>query len=422
MAKIDNVQEVAVSELIPYVNNAKIHSEDQVTKIAASIREFGFLNPVLIDEQKNIIAGHGRVMAAKKLGLEVVPCINIEGLSDAQRKAYILADNKLGELADWDKELVSEELKFLKEFDFDIGLTGFGTDDIILDDDGVFEIPEEPEVKTEEVKQRTKFGDVWKLGKHRLMVGDSTDYGNVQTLMDGNLADCLITDPPYNVAISNATGDTIANDDMEDSDFYQFLYDAFMNAQLSLKEGGSFYIWHADSEGKNFRNAAEAAGLKIRQNLVWVKNSFTLGRQDYQWQHEPCLYGWKEGAGHYFVPVRNFSTCFESKTDLYEKSKDELVDMIYEVLGSGTVIHEDKPRVDSLHPTMKPQALIRRQMKNSTKEGDTVLDLFGGSGTTLLVAEQIGRTCYMMEYDPKYADVIIQLWEEQTGRKAELLK
>lgn len=423
MGKIAEVQEVTLSKLIPYANNAKIHGEKQIAKLKDSISEFGFVSPCLIDRKFNIIAGHGRIMAAEELGMESVPCVFVEGLTEAQRKAYILADNKLAELAEWDMDLVADELKALSDEGFDIDLTGFTTDDQILDNSEVDDLDIGIDLKElGKVEPITKFGQVWKLGNHRLMVGDSTDYEDVQKLCDGVEVDLLETDPPYNVAVSNAIGDTIANDNMKDSEFEQFLKDVFVNAFMVMKKGASFYIWHADSNGRIFRNACEEAGLQIKQNLIWVKNHFTLGRQDYQWRHEPCLYGWKDGSGHYFSEKRNISTIIKSRGDIEDLSREELIDYINDIYDSSTIMNADKPLADDLHPTMKPIELIEKQIKNSSIEGGVVLDLFGGSGTTLLACEELNRICYTMEYDPKYADVIINRWEELTEQKAVLVE
>ena len=256
-------------------------------------------------------------------------------------------------------------------------------------------------------------------GGHRLLVGDSTDPADVYRLVGDERMDLLETDPPYNVNVSNAAGDTIANDNMSESEFERFLYDAFSVAVSVMKEGAAFYIWHADSNGLVFRQQCEAVGLNIKENLIWVKSHFTLGRQDYQWRHEPCLYGWKAGAGHYFSGRRNISTVTESLDTLEEKTKDELIIVIRKMLDEdSTVMYADKPVASELHPTMKPIELIARHIKNSSKEGDAVLDLFGGSGTTLLACEQLKRRAFIMEYDPKYADVIIRRWEEVSGEKA----
>lgn len=251
------------------------------------------------------------------------------------------------------------------------------------------------------------------------MVGDSTKIEDVMHLMAGQMADLLETDPPYNVAISNSNGDTIENDNMSEQAFERFLLSAFSNAEAALRPGAAFYVWHADSNGRVFRNTLEDAGLQIRQNLVWVKNHFTLGRQDYQWMHEPCLYGWKNGAAHYFQDARNLPTVIKS-VDIDSATREELIRLFKEAQEESTLLFADRPTVDDLHPTMKPVELIVKQIKNSTQEGDIVLDLFGGSGTTLIAAEQLNRRCFMMEFDPKYADVIIQRFEKETGTKAVL--
>ena len=407
---------VAVSDLIPYINNAKIHTEDQITRIASSIREFGFLNPVLIDAQKNIIAGHGRIMAAKKLGMAEVPCVYVEGLTDAQRKAYILADNRLAEMADWDMDLVRGELEELQELGFDTELTGFE-----------LELEEDPEVVEdeipEEVESRAKEGDMWELGEHRVICGDSTDPEVIDKLMGGAEADLLLTDPPYNVNYSNKAG-KIANDNLEDSAFRSFLRDAFHVASSKLRGGGAFYIWHADTEGLNFRGAAEETGLHVRQCIIWNKNGLILGRSDYQWKHEPCLYGWKDGGKHYFTDDRKQATVIEDPKPDFKKMKKEelrnLLEQLYSDRVSTTVIDEKKPLANDMHPTMKPLGLLARQIRNSTKQGWLVLDTFGGSGSTLMACEQLNRKCYTCELDPHYVDVILQRWEDFTGKKAVL--
>lgn len=419
MAKIGQIQEVAIADLVPYDRNAKLHPQEQIDLLCRSITEYGFLNPCLIDKENNVIAGHGRIEAASKLGMDKVPCVYVEGLTDAQRRAYILADNRLTELGEWDMDLVADELKRLEEEGFEIDLTGFISDDEILDLDPIPDggIGKEIEdfVKEEQI---SKSGEVWELGSHRLMVGDSTKIEDVEKLVGGVRVDLLETDPPYNVAVKNAHDLTIQNDDMADDQFYEFLYNAFSNAAAVMKKGAAFYIWHADSNGLIFRKACEASGLKIRQNLIWVKNHFTLGRQDYQWMHEPCLYGWKEGSGHYFSERRNIPTVIKSVDNLQDATREELIELIETLRESSTVTFANCPLADDLHPTMKPVELILKQVKNSSKPGDIVLDLFGGSGTTLLACEELDRRCFMMEYDPKYADVIIRRWEEQTEKKA----
>lgn len=414
MAKIDTVQEVSLNMLRPYERNAKIHDEKQVEQIARSIKEFGFLNPCLIDRENNIIAGHGRVLAAQKLGLKTVPCVYIEGLTPEQRRAYILADNRLTELGGWDKEIVSQELEELKDLGFDIGLTGFGIDDIIFDE---FE-EEEPEAEAaeEEEEIQVQQGDIWRLGDHRLMCGDSTNWDQVQQLLDGAEMDLVETDPPYNVAIESKKGETIANDDMPARDFYIFLCSVFSIVYKALKPGGAYYCWHPSSGANSFMDALEEANLPVRQTLIWVKNGFTLGRQDYQWKHEPCLYGWKEGAPHYFIDLRSLDTVWEMQEETDAQKMKQLFKAWIEDVS--TVQHDNKPARAELHPTCKPIGLIKKQIRNSSRERERVLDLFGGSGTTLLACEELNRVCYMMEFDPKYASRIIRRFEQETGKKA----
>ena len=416
-----------VQDLIPYVNNSRTHSEEQVNQICASINEFGFTNPLLIDEKDNIIAGHGRLLASKKLGMEEVPCIVLKGLTEAQKKAYIIADNKMALNAGWDEELLKIELENLKELDFDLELTGFNVDEL----DDIFQVQEEQEVIEDDFdieppeEPKAKLGDIYQLGSHRLMCGDSTKEEDVAKLMNGEIADLVVTDPPYNVAIENSQGMTIKNDNMEKSQFLEFLTKAFNCLNISLKKGGAFYVWFASREHINFETALNKNGLEVRQELIWNKNSLILGRQDYQWKHEPCLYGWKDGDSHYFIDDRKQTTVIEDKKPDIKKMKKEemqkLLEEIYSDKTSTTIINEDKPSVNDLHPTMKPIKLIARQVKNSSKVGEKVLDLFGGSGSTIITCEQLNRKCYTMEYDPKYVDVIIKRWEEFTGKKAELL-
>ena len=386
-----------VAELIPYVNNSRTHSDEQVAQIAASIKEFGWTNPILIDEKDSIIAGHGRLMAARKLGHETVPAIRLEKLTEAQKKAYVIADNRLALNAGWDMELLKIELQNLQELDFDLDLLGFDAKELdailepeqiegLTDEDAIPDVPDEP---------ITKPGDIYQLGKHRLMCGDSCSTNDMEKLCDGQLVDMWLTDPPYNVAYEGKTKDalTIQNDSMGDDQFRQFLRDAYVTADIAMKPGAVFYIWHADSEGYNFRGAAQDAGWKVRQCLIWKKSTMVMGRQDYHWKHEPCLYGWKEGASHLWATDRKQTTILEF----------------------------DKPSRNGEHPTMKPVALFEYQLLNNTKGGDIVLDSFGGSGTTLIAAEKNGRVARIMELDPKYCDVIVKRWEEFTGKKAVLL-
>lgn len=382
-----------VADLIPYARNARTHSDEQVSRIAGSIREFGWTNPILVDGENGIIAGHGRLAAARKLNMGEVPVIELSGLSDTQKRAYILADNKLALDAGWDDELLKVELEELKlegvELD-DIGFSSEELDDLLtVDDSDDSDEPDIPEPKPDPVSKR---GDVWTLGVHRVMCGDSCSATDISKLVGGGRVNLYLTDPPYNVAYEGKTKDalTIENDSMEDGAFRQFLVDAFSMADTVLEPGGVFYIWHADSEGYNFRGACRDVGWKVRECLIWNKNAFVLGRQDYQWKHEPCLYGWKDGASHEWYSDRSQTT----------------------------VIDCDRPMRNGEHPTMKPVELFRYLMENSSKKGDVVFDSFGGSGTTLVAAEETGRVAYLMELDPVYVDVIIKRWQEMTGLEA----
>jgi site-specific DNA-methyltransferase (adenine-specific) len=398
MKGAENIEMIGIEKLIPYAKNSRTHSEEQVAQLAGSIKEFGFNNPVLIGPDDVIIAGHGRVMAARKVGLMEVPCIRLKHLTETQRKAYIIADNRLALNAGWDNELLTIELNDLLEDGFALDILGFDADELknlldpvkptegLTDEDAVPEVPEEP---------KTKPGDIYRLGKHRLMCGDSTSIDALEKLCDGQLVDMWLTDPFYNVAYEGKTKDalTIKNDSMEDDQFRQFLRDSYTAADMVMKPGAVFYIWHADSEGYNFRGAAKDAGWTVRQCLIWKKSTMVMGRQDYHWKHEPCLYGWKDGAGHLWAADRKQTTILEF----------------------------DKPSRNGEHPTMKPVGLFEYQMLNNTKGGDIVLDSFGGSGTTLIAAEKNGRIARIMELDPKYCDVIVKRWEDFTGQKAELV-
>ena len=382
-----NIVQKTLDDLIPYENNPR-HNDDAVDYVAESIKEFGFKVPIIIDKGNVIVAGHTRYKAAKKLGINEVPCLVADDLTDEQIKAFRLADNKVAEIATWDFEKLELELSTL---DMDMELFGFESyeDDEpqeVVEDDYEVEVPEEP---------KAKYGDIYQLGKHRLMCGDSTSIDDVSKLMNGETVDLLITDPPYNVNYEGGTKNklTIMNDKMDNDNFRQFLSDAFTCADSVMKPGAAFYIWHADSEGYNFRGACFDVGWEVKQCLVWNKNSLVLGRQDYHWKHEPCLYGWKSGASHNWYADRKQTT----------------------------VLDFDRPSRNAEHPTMKPIPLFDYQIQNNTKKDDVVLDLFGGSGTTLMAAEQNNRTAYLMELDPKYVDVIINRWEQFTGKKAVLL-
>jgi len=389
------ITQIPVESLIPYVMNSRTHSDAQVTQIAASIKEFGFLNPIIVDGSNGIIAGHGRLLAAKKLGMEKVPTVEASHLTESQRKAYVIADNKLALNADWDIQILSTELAALQETDFDLNLIGFDSDELakLLEPEKVDGLTDEDEVPDLPDNPITKPGDIWIMGNHRLMCGDSTSIEHIEQLC-GQLVDMWLTDPPYNVAYEGKTKDalTIKNDSMGDDQFRQFLRDSYVAANTIMKSGAVFYIWHADSEGYNFRGAAKDTDWKVRQCLIWKKQSMVMGRQDYHWQHEPCLYGWKDGAGHLWSSDRKQTTILEF----------------------------NRPSKSEKHPTMKPVELFEYCMLNNTKGGDIVLDSFGGSGTTMIAAEKNGRIARLMEIDTKYCDVIINRWQDFTGKQAVL--
>ena len=381
-----NIESRLLADIVPYAKNAKKHENRQINNVAESIKQYGFVQPIVIDRDGVIVIGHCRALAAKKLGMEEVPCVCVDDLTPEQVNALRLVDNKSNE-SDWDFDLLADEIPGLdlSSFDFDWGLPEI-TEEVIED--------EAPEVD-EDAEPIAKLGDIWQLGRHRMMCGDSTSIEDVEKLMAGQLADMLLTDPPYNVAYEGKTKDrlTIQNDSMDNDSFRQFLRDAFSSADAVMKQGAVFYIWHADSEGYNFRGACFDIGWKVRQCLIWNKNSMVMGRQDYQWKHEPCLYGWKEGASHLWASDRKQTT----------------------------VIDYQRPTKAEIHPTMKPVGLFDYQIKNNTKGGDIVLDLFNGSGTTIMACEQNGRVARCMELDPRYVDACVKRWENFTGEKAVLI-
>lgn len=425
------IEQRKVSDLIPYARNSRTHSDAQVAQIAASIREFGWTNPVLIDGKNGVIAGHGRLLAARQLGMETVPCIALDGLSEAQRRAYVIADNKLALNAGWDETMLALEINDLAASGFDIGLMGFSDAEMsylnaekhggLTHPDAVPETPVIP---------LSVAGDVWILGGHRLTAGDSTVQTDVERVMGGVMADCLWTDPPYNVNYQGTAG-KIKNDHMKDAAFRDFLRSAFGSAFTVMKPGAPAYIAHADTEGINFRGAFADTGFKISGCLIWRKNSLVLGRSDYQWQHEPILYGWKPGASHRWYGGRKNTTLLEIEGDLVTDNGDgtltlQLGIQTAVISGEGLTLHRvepsifniEKPKRSSEHPTMKPVELITKMLNNSTREGDVILDTFGGSGSTLIACEMLGRFCRMVEFDPKFVDVIVKRWQEFTGKQA----
>jgi DNA modification methylase len=382
------MQLVDINKLIPYVNNARTHNAQQINKLRSSLREFGFINPVIIDRDFNVIAGHGRIMAAKEEGINEVPCVFVDYLTEAQKKAYILADNRMAMDAGWDEELLKVEIEALQAEDFDLSLTGFDeselagffdtADDAKEDDFDVDAELEKPPV--------TKSGDLWLLGNHRLLCGDSTKEESYTLMMNGKKANLVVTDPPYNVNYQGTAG-KIKNDNLENGKFYQFLFDAFTCMEKAMADDASIYVFHADTEGLNFRKAFADAGFYLSGTCIWKKQSLVLGRSPYQWQHEPCLFGWKKNGKHQWYSDRKQTTIWEF----------------------------DKPKKNGDHPTMKPVPLIAYPIKNSSMSNCIVLDPFGGSGSTLIACEQTNRICHTIELDEKYCDVIVKRYIEQVG-------
>ena len=385
------MQLISLGKLVPYVNNARTHSPEQLTKLRSSLREFGFINPVILDREFNVIAGHGRIAAAKEEGIVEVPCVFADFLTEAQKKAYILADNRMALDAGWDEELLRIEIESLQGADFDVSLTGFGEDEIadlfagdgekdVKDDDFDFSAALEKAAFVER-------GDIWTVGRHRLVCGDATSAEDVAALMDGKKANLIVTDPPYGVSFKSGSGLSIQNDSMKGDEFYTFLYNSFSQMAAHLENGGAAYVFHADTEGLNFRKAFVDAGFHLAGVCIWVKNSLVLGRSDYQWQHEPVLYGFLKNGKHPWYSDRKQTTIW----------------------------NYDKPKRNKNHPTSKPLDLLGYPICNSSQENAVVLDTFGGSGSTMMACEQTNRICCMMELDEKYASVILRRYVEDTG-------
>lgn len=378
-----------INTLIPYARNARTHSEEQVAQIAASIREFGFLSPIIVSEDGTILCGHGRFYAAQKLGLKKVPCIKESHLTETQKRAYILADNKLSLNAGWDDEMLAVELTELQDEAFDLSLIGFDESelaDLFADDEKKAKDDDYDLSAALEKAAFVEKGDIWTVGRHRLMCGDATSADDVAKLMDGKKANLIVTDPPYGVSFKSSDGLSIQNDSIKGDDFYNFLLSAFQNMATNLESGGSAYVFHADIEGLNFRKAFIDAGFHLAGVCIWVKNSLVLGRSDYQWQHESVLFGWKKDGKHRWYADRKQTTIW----------------------------NYDKPKRNKNHPTSKPLDLLGYPICNSSQENAIVVDTFGGSGSTLMACEQTNRICYMMELDEKYASVILRRYVEDT--------
>lgn len=391
MKTTTDMQLVPISKLVPYVNNARTHSPEQVLKLRSSLREFGFINPIIIDRDYGIIAGHGRLLAAKEEGIAEVPCVFVDYLTEAQKKAYILADNRMAMDAGWDEELLRVEIEALQGEAFDVSLTGFDEKELAdLFKDGSDSEAQDDDYDLSAALEKAAFverGDIWTVGRHRLMCGDATSAEDVTALMDGRKANLILTDPPYGVSFKSASGLTIQNDSMKDEEFYNFLLAAFKNMADHLEKGGAAYVFHADTEGLNFRRAFIDAGFHLAGCCIWVKDSLVLGRSDYQWQHEPVLYGFMQNGKHPWYSDRKQTTIWNFA----------------------------KPKRNANHPTSKPLDLLGYPIGNSTQENAIVIDTFGGSGSTLMACEQMNRTCYTMELDEKYASVILRRYVEDTG-------
>lgn len=417
------IEYVDINTIKPYERNAKEHPDWQIKQIIESIEQFGMNDPIAVDKHNVIIEGHGRYLACREMGNNIVPVIHLDDLTEEQRKAYTLIHNKLTMNSGFDIDILKDELADIETIDMDV----FGFNDEALD--GKNDDKEDAEDDNYEepvpVEAKSKRGQIYKLGEHRLMCGDSTREEDVQKLMDGELADLVITDPPYNVDYTGKTKDAlkIDNDKQNEESFKEFLTAAFKNMFDAMNKGAVFYIYQPQGPlNMIFKTAVFNCNQEYRQELIWNKNVMVLDHYDYHYKHEPCLYGWKDGAPHYFVEDRTQISVFEDKDfDVEKLTKEQAIDLLKQFYEYTTIFNEKKPAVNDLHPTMKPIPLINKQMKNSSRKGELVLDLFGGSGTTLITAEQIGRRCNMMEYDPRYVDVIIDRWEKLTGQTAELI-
>lgn len=390
MKTTTDFQLVNIDKLIPYANNARTHNKKQILKLRSSLREFGFVNPVIIDRENNILCGHGRVTAAKEEGITEVPCVYADHLTEAQKKAYILADNRMALDAGWDDALLAVEMEELQNLGFDLDLTGFDEKEIadLFDTNG--DDVKDDDFDLTAALEKAAFvqrGDIWTVSRHRLMCGDATNPDDVSALVGDTKANLILTDPPYNVSFKSGSGLTIQNDSMKNEEFYTFLLSAFKCMADHLEKGSAAYVFHADTEGLNFRRAFVDAGFHLAGCCIWVKDSLVLGRSDYQWQHEPVLYGFMQNGKHPWYSDRKQTTIWNF----------------------------DKPKRNANHPTSKPLDLLSYPIGNSTQENAVVIDTFGGSGSTLMACEQMNRICYTMELDEKYASVILRRYVEDTG-------
>ena len=417
----DKVERWSIDKLVPYARNSRTHSDEQVAQIAASIKEWGWTTPVLVDEQGSIIAGHGRTLAAQRLKMTEIPVMVASGWSDAKKRAYIIADNKLALNAGWDESMLALELGEISDLGFDITLTGFGKDELasIMAPEPTEGLTDEDEIPSVQDQPQSQRGDVWIMGEHRLMCGDSTLADDLAKLMDGEKADLVWTDPPYNVAIDGKAG-KIMNDDMSDGEFRKFLDAVYDRYFENMRDGAVIYVAHADSERVAFTDCFKKAGLKVSQILIWVKQSGTLSRQDFNWKHEPIIYGWKEGAGHYFCKDFTLTTVIDDDLDIDKMKKDDMVAMLKQIKEQmpTTTVRHDRPTKSDLHPTMKPVGLVQRMIEWSSMDGYLVLDLFGGSGSTMIACQKSNRRSRLMELDPKFVDVIVKRWQDFTGKIA----
>jgi len=387
MKTTERLELVPVDQLIGYARNARVHSPEQIAQLRASLREYGFVNPILADKDLNVIAGHGRLMAAREEGIAEVPCVFVEHLTETQKKPYILADNRTALSASWDDDLLRIELEELQELDFNVELTGFTDAEVSkLFANGEQDIQDDDFDLTAALEEAAFVlpGDAWSLGRHRLICGDATDADTVIQLMDGRKANLVLTDPPYAVSYKSASGLSIKNDRMKPEEFFNFLLLSFRNLAENLENDGSAYIFHADTEGENFRRAFREAGFHLSGTCIWVKNAPVLGRSPFLWQHEPLLYGWKKIGKHQWYKGR----------------------------AEKTVWNFDKPTKNQHHPTVKPIDLLAYPITCSTQANGIVLDTFGGSGSTIVACEQTDRICRMLEIDPKYASVILRRFAE----------